>query len=65
MIFLNGEKKTYSCPVALADVLRQEGYEGKPVAIARNGEFVPRAVYAATALEENDSLEILAAMQGG
>lgn len=35
------------------------------VAVARNQEIVPRSQWAATAVEHQDALEIVAAVQGG
>jgi sulfur carrier protein len=38
---------------------------GDRVAVARNGEVVPRSAWASTALAEGDRIELLAAVQGG
>jgi sulfur carrier protein len=64
MITINGQKKNLNAR-DIASLLKEEGFEGKLVAIARNGEFVPRAEYANTNLQDGDEIEIVAPMQGG
>jgi sulfur carrier protein len=63
-ITINGQKKQNASPDLLA-LLDAEGYKDKVVAVARNGEFVPRGEYANTNLQDGDDLEIVAPMQGG
>ncbi|PZQ50752.1 MAG: thiamine biosynthesis protein ThiS [Rhodovulum sulfidophilum] len=63
MITLNG------APVAtraasLAELLANEGF-GAKVATARNGDFVPAGLRAATRLAEGDRIEVVAPTQGG
>ncbi|MGB4058022.1 MAG: sulfur carrier protein ThiS [Alphaproteobacteria bacterium] len=65
MITINGEQKPLGNGRSIADVLEENGYGGKLVAVARNGEFVPRTLHANTNLEVGDELEIVAPMQGG
>jgi sulfur carrier protein len=38
---------------------------GRGVAVAVNGEVVPRAAWAGTALRDGDRVEVLSATQGG
>lgn len=64
-VTINGQKKKISGAPDIASVLKTQGYEGKLVAVARNGEFVPRGSYANTSLSDGDALEIVAPMQGG
>lgn len=63
-ITINGQKITAAAR-NIADALNENGYAGKIVAVARNGEFVPRTAYADTALNDGDALDIVAPMQGG
>ena len=49
----------------VADAIRDWGYEGQPIAVAYNDEFVPRGRYAAIQLQDGDRLEIVSPMQGG
>jgi sulfur carrier protein len=49
----------------LADTLEELGYQGRIVATAVNGEFVPAEARVARELADGDRLEVLAPMQGG
>ncbi|MCB9639776.1 MAG: sulfur carrier protein ThiS [Myxococcales bacterium] len=62
---VNGEKKEIPQSLSLAEALRLWGYDGLPVAVACNEEFVPRRLYAETLLNEGDRVEIVSPMQGG
>ncbi len=65
IITINGQKKNINGAPDIGSILQAEGYAGKLVAVARNGEFVPRGEYANTNLNDGDQLEIVAPMQGG
>ncbi|MCE7887032.1 MAG: sulfur carrier protein ThiS [Alphaproteobacteria bacterium PRO2] len=65
IITINGQRKSIDCAPDIRSILDAEGFEGKLVAVARNGEFVPRVTYANTELQDGDALEIVAPMQGG
>lgn len=63
-IVLNGKP----CEVSrgrLDAVLEELGYQGAKVATAVNGAFVARRARGETALNEGDTLEVIAPMQGG
>jgi len=66
-IELNGEPHELPTGASLADAVRASGAEGEArgVAVALDGEVVPRREWAATALAEGHSVEVLAAIQGG
>ena len=64
-IIINGKAKTYEVPLKVIAALKEEGYEGKMVAVAVNGQFVPKAQYTVIALHDGDEIEIVSAMQGG
>ena len=64
-ITINGQPLELATPIDIAACLEQQGYGGKIVAVARNGEFVPRSNYANVILEDGDDIEIVAPMQGG
>ena len=49
----------------LAELVASLGLEGKRIAVARNGEIVPRSRYAETPLAPGDRLEIVGAVGGG
>ncbi len=49
----------------LAGLLAELGFDAAAVATALNGDFVPRALRAATPLAPGARVEVLAPMQGG
>ncbi|QID16944.1 sulfur carrier protein ThiS [Nitrogeniibacter mangrovi] len=49
----------------VADLLLDLGYQGKRVAVERNGEIVVRSHYEDTVLYAGDRLEIVVAVGGG
>ncbi|HEU5141839.1 MAG TPA: sulfur carrier protein ThiS, partial [Solirubrobacterales bacterium] len=66
-IELNGEPRELPAGATLADAVRESGAEGPPrgVAVALDGEVVPRSQWGAMPLREGSSVEVLAAIQGG
>jgi len=65
-IWVNGERRR----VAAADVRALLGAlgldpAGRGLAVARNGEIVPRAAWETTPLAPDDRVEIVGAVQGG
>ena len=63
-IVVNGEA-TETGAATLAELVTALGYDEGKVATARNGDFVPRGARAETRLAAGDSVEIVAARQGG
>ena len=63
-IILNGESKTVDAK-NIVELLNTFDYQSDKVAVAINGEFVPRSNYESQNLNENDSIEVLSAVQGG
>lgn len=51
--------------LTLAQLIGKLGLEGKRLAIERNGEIVPRGLFAETQLTTGDRLEIVGAVGGG
>lgn len=49
----------------LAGLLCELGYSGETFAVAINGDFVPRAQYVKTRIEDGDSLDVVAPVVGG
>jgi len=66
-IELNGEVRELADAATVADAARAAGAEGdcRGVAVALDGEVVPRGEWEATALREGQKVEVLAAIQGG
>jgi sulfur carrier protein len=64
-VTVNGENRDLPPGVTLADVVSQLTESPKGVAVALNGEVVPRGAWPATGLAERDEVEIVTAVQGG
>ena len=66
-IELNGERRELPERATLADAVRESGAEreGRGVAVALDGEVVPRAEWDSTQLADGHKVEVLAAIQGG
>jgi thiazole synthase len=66
-IELNGEPRELPTGTTLADAVREAGAEqaARGVAVALDGEVVPKSEWAATPLAEGGKVEVLAAIQGG
>jgi thiamine biosynthesis protein ThiS len=64
-IVLNGQPKDIAMNVSVQALLEEAGYGDMMIAVARNGEFVPRGTYDDVVLCANDDVEIVAPMQGG
>jgi thiazole synthase len=66
-IELNGEPRRLADGATLALAVRESGAgeEGRGLAVALDGEVVPRAEWERTPLREGQSVEVLAAIQGG
>lgn len=64
-IILNGEERRVDAGQTVLQLIEQLGYQGKRIAVERNGEIVPRSAHASTTLAEGDRLEIVIAVGGG
>lgn len=64
-ITLNGKSQTLEKIQPILAFLQNNGFDGKLVAVAMNGEFVPKSSYANTQINDGDQIEIVAPMQGG
>jgi len=65
-VTVNGAERELAVPAAsVADLVREMGFEGKRIAVERNGAIVPKSRYAGTPLESGDRLEIVGAVGGG
>ncbi len=67
MILLNGQSSDVRAGESVAAALERLGLdsEGRGVAVAVDGEVVPRAAWASFTLTGNARVEVLTAMQGG
>lgn len=64
-VTVNGVPETVASDLTISVLLEGRGLAGKRLAVERNGEIVPRARHADTALAEGDVLEIVVAVGGG
>jgi sulfur carrier protein len=64
-ILVNGREQETSAAQTVEELLKDLGYQQSQVAVALDGEFLPRRLYAATKLQDQMDLEILLPMQGG
>ena len=66
-IKLNGEDKILVSQMNLCDfvTLNLEGKEPRGIAVALNERIIPRQKWESVTINENDSVEIVHAVQGG
>jgi sulfur carrier protein len=64
-IFLNGQILDLQAPISLAQLLQQQGYAQRRVAVEVNRSIVPKSQHARYLLNEDDKVEIVHALGGG
>jgi sulfur carrier protein len=64
-ISVNGERKNIPESLNVREAIEALNYTGKGFALALNGTFVALCAYEVTIIKDNDSIEILAPVQGG
>ena len=64
-IRVNGEARSVSAGMTVAELLQQLGMQPRYVAVERNLELVPRARHAECVLQAGDSLEVVTLVGGG
>jgi thiamine biosynthesis protein ThiS len=64
-VIVNGTRTTIPNGLNIKEAIQALDYKGKGFAVARNGTFVAVATYEKIMVRDNDSLEILAPVQGG
>ncbi len=64
-VVINGQPRTVNQGTTIAGLIGELGLAGKPVAVERNREVVPRAQHAATELAAGDRLELVTFVGGG
>lgn len=62
---VNGITKQLHTATTVAELIMELDLVGKRIAIERNGEIVPRSLFASTPLHAGDQLEIVVAVGGG
>jgi sulfur carrier protein len=64
-ITINGDATHVPEGASVGDLVRERVDDRRRVAVARNGEVVPRAAWDSTPLSELDTVEVLAPVAGG
>lgn len=66
-IYINSQPARIAADTVLAEALRQwPGYQpDQPYALAVNGEFIARSQYSATALLNDDKIDVVSPVGGG
>ena len=64
-VVINGQKRLVNEGTTVAALIGELGLAGKPVAVERNREVVPRAQHASTVLAAGDHLEVVTFVGGG
>ncbi|GGM50347.1 thiamine biosynthesis protein ThiS [Micromonospora sonchi] len=64
-LMVNGVGRDVSDGVTVAELVRQVTPQERGVAVAVNGEVVPRTGWPAAVLRGGDRVEVLSAAQGG
>ena len=63
---INGNSRNFEqAALTVSELVATLGLEGKRLAIERNGEIIPRSLFAETLLGAGDKLEIVGAVGGG
>ena len=64
-VTVNGEPREIPAGTSLSHLTRQVTDQQTGIAVAVNGEVVPRRGWPATALADGDQVEVVTAVQGG
>ena len=64
-VWINGEQRELPDGASVRDALTALGAPGDGVAVAVDGEVVPRGEWSAVVLGEGARVEVLTAVQGG
>ena len=64
-VSINGATRQFPASISVAALIEEMGLTGKRIALERNGEIVPRSLFAAQQLADGDKLEVVVAVGGG
>jgi thiamine biosynthesis protein ThiS len=62
---LNGKPRSLPGETPLLDLLAELGVDRRLIAVAHNGEVLPRATYEGVVLRDGDSVEVVRMVGGG
>jgi sulfur carrier protein len=64
-VSINGAARQLPVSTSVATLIEEMGLAGKRIALERNGEIVPRSMFATQQLADGDKLEVVVAVGGG
>ena len=64
-VSINSTTRQFPDSTSVAALIDEMGLSGKRIALERNGEIVPRSLFAAQRLADGDKLEVVVAVGGG
>ena len=64
-VTVNGERRELEGPIGLIAFLETLGVDPRYVAVARNGDVLPRQEWPETTLQDGDVLEVVRMVGGG
>ncbi len=64
-VVINGQRRILNAGTTVLALIAELGLDGKPVAVERNREVIPRAKHATTVLADGDHLEVVTFVGGG
>ena len=64
-VTLNGRELELHGAISLADYLDEKGLTGRRLAVAHNGDVIPRDDYGNVTIDDGDTLEIVRPVGGG
>jgi len=64
-VSINGLTRRLPDSAGVAALIEEMGLTGRRIALERNGEIVPRSLFATQQLADGDKLEVVVAVGGG
>ncbi|MGE0548771.1 MAG: sulfur carrier protein ThiS [Kofleriaceae bacterium] len=64
-VVINGQNRRFPSGTTVRGLIAELGLDGRPVAVERNRQVVPRADHATTELADGDRLEVVTFVGGG
>ena len=64
-VTLNGTPREFPAPLTFTQLLDELDLAGRRLAVERNGEIVPRSLFADSRLADGDRIEVVIAVGGG
>ena len=64
-VTINGRETQLPAPITLLDYIDDKGLSGRRLAVAHNGDVIPRDNYQSVVINDGDTLEIVRPVGGG